>query len=198
MTGIEKICARIESDARAEADVTIAQAEAKCEEIRVESDKQAQDKYWTLIRAGVKDCESRVQRLARTAEMESKKQILAFKQEMISKAFDRAIEQIKAMPDDKYIDFLARQAAAAARTGLEEVIFNEADQARGKKAVAKANELLKAKGLYGKLTVSEEIRPIAGGLIIKEGDIESNCSLETLAEMYRAELAAKAASVMFE
>ena len=198
MIGIEKICARIESDARAEAGETIAQAEARCAELRAEYDKQAQEKYWTLIRSGVKDCESRVQRLARTAEMESKKQILAFKQEMISMAFDRAMEQIKAMPDDEYIDFLARQAANAARTGLEEVILNEADQARGKKAVAKANELLKARGLYGKLTVSEETRPIAGGLILKEGDIESNCSLETLVEMYRSELAAKAAAVLFD
>jgi V/A-type H+-transporting ATPase subunit E len=57
--------------------------------------------------ASVKDCEQRVQRLGSTAVMESKKSILALKQEMVGLAFDKAEELICNLPEHKYIDFLA-------------------------------------------------------------------------------------------
>ena len=70
--------------------------------------KKAQDEYWRTVRAGVKDCEARVQRLGRTAEMEAKKSVLALKQDMVSRAFDSALERVLAMPEDGYDDSYAK------------------------------------------------------------------------------------------
>jgi len=57
---------------------------------------------------------------------------------------------------------------------------------------------LEKRGLYGKLTVSEETRDIQGGVIVKQGDIEANCSVETLTELCRSELASQVADLMFQ
>jgi V/A-type H+-transporting ATPase subunit E len=198
MNGIEKITAHIESDARQEAEAVRADTEKRCQEIRASYEKAAQEEYWKLVKSGVKDCELRVQRLGKTAAMESKKSLLALKQEMVSQAFERAKDLICALPESEYTDFLARMAASAAHTGMEEVILNERDKASCGKAVVKAaNELLKARGLHGKLTLGEETRLITGGVIVREGDIEVNCSVEALIDQNKSNLALQVAEVMF-
>lgn len=199
MNGIEKITERIENEALAEAAVILAQGDEECKVLKAEYDKLAQDEYWKLVRQGVKECEQRVTRLASTAEMEAKKSVLSMKQEMVGLAFDRALEMLTGLPEDKYTEFLAKQAANASATGLEELIFNQKDKALVSKNVCKmANELLSKKGLYGKLTVSEETRNILGGVIVRQGNIEANCSIEILVELCRGELASQAAELMFE
>lgn len=197
MNGIEKITARIEGDAKAEAENLLAETEAQVRQLNASYDQQAQDAYWKLIRAGVKDVEARAQRLGSTAEMEAKKSVLAMKQEMVSLAFKRAQELIAEMPAAEYTAFLAKLAAQASMNGMEEIIVNPRDRSVASAAVKQANAALSAKGRYGKLTLSEETRAITGGLILKQGDIEANCSIETLTEQYRNELSAQVADLMF-
>ena len=199
MNGIEKIVSRIESEAGQEADKIRAEAQAQCEEIGNQYEKTAQDEYWRIVRAGVKDCELRVQHLSKTAAMEAKKSLLSLKQEMILCAFERAKELIRALPEGEYVAFLARMAAQAASVGTEEVIFNDRDKKQfGNAAVDGANELLKARGISAKLTVSEQTKPIFGGVIVKHGDIEANCSIESLVELCRNDLVPQVVEVMFD
>jgi len=198
MNGIEKITAKLEAEARAEIDSVNAETAAKCEEIKKEYEKKAQDEYWKRVKAGTKSCENRVERMASAADMEARKSILAFKQEMVSKAFARAVENITGMPREEYIEFLAGQTAKAASTGTEELIFNERDRKElGADAAKAANALLKKKGIAGGLTVSAETRDIPGGLIVKQGDIEVNCSVDILVQLYRNELASQVAEILF-
>ena len=199
MNGIEEITARITAEAEAECQAIRAESDKKCAEIRAENDKKAQEEYWRLVREGVKDTEQRVQRMARTAALEAKKSVLSMKQEAVSRAFGEAQKLIAALPEADYVAFLAREAAAAAITGEEEVIFSEADRARvGAKTVKRANELLSASGKPGTLTLSDATRPMSGGLILKQGDIEVNCTVDTLLDLSRGELAARVAEVLFE
>jgi V/A-type H+-transporting ATPase subunit E len=198
MNGIEKITARIAADADVEIGAIQAESAARCAEIRAEYEKKAQEEYWALVRAGVKDTEQRVQRLARTAGLEAKKSVLALKQEIVSKAFDFAKEKIAELPEPEYVAFLAGQASQASRTGQEEILLNKADRARvGAKVVKAANELLQKRGLKPALTLGESVSGISGGLVLKQGDIEVNCTIYTLLELSRAELAAQVAEVLF-
>lgn len=199
MKGIEKITAHIEADAKAEADAIVAGAAEKVKAIEAEYSQKAQDEYWTRVRAGVKECEDRVQRMNRLAAMESKKSILATKQDMVSKAFDRAQGMIVNLPTDKYTEFLARLAADSTSTGEEEVIFNERDKnGCGAAAVAAANRKLADKGVKAGLRMSDETRGISGGLILRSGGIEVNCTVDTLVDLCRGEMSSQLAEVMFE
>ncbi len=198
MNGIEKISNRLVADAEAEIAALNAETAEKCEEIRAEYDRRAQEEYRSRIAEGTKAVETRVQRLASAAEMEAKKSILAFKQEMVAKAFADAAEKLANLPRDKYVQFLASQAAAAASAGTEELIFNARDKAAvGADVAAAANALLDGKGVKGALTVSSETREISGGVIVRKGNIEVNCAVETLVQLRRSELASQVAEILF-
>ena len=199
MKGIDKITSRIIADAEAECRDVKRESDERCEAVRAENEKRAQDEYWRLVREGVKDTEQRVQRMDRTARLEAKKSVLNMKQEAVSRAFDLAKDKIAELPERDYVAFLAREAAEAAITGQEEVIFCERDRKSvGAKAVKAANELLAAKGMPGLLTLSDATRDMAGGLMLKQGDIEVNCTVDTLLDLTRDELAARVADVLFE
>ncbi len=198
MDGINKITERIAAEAREEITAMQAETAEKCKAIKDEYSAKAQQEYWRLIGEGTKDCEIQVKRLAGTAEMEAKKSILAMKQETIAHIFDLSVAGLCALPEEKYVDFLSKQASKASVTGLEELVFNARDKASCSKAVTKAaNELLKKRGLLPKLTVSDKTGNFRGGLMVKQGDIEVNCTVEKLVELSKGELAPKIAELLF-
>ena len=199
MKGTEKIIAHIRADGDAEAKKIIDAASKQAEEKRAESFKAALSEYEKLMQAGNAECEDILSGRRRIAEMEAKKSVLSVKQEMISAAFDAAREEIVNMPRDKYTQFLARMAAEAAASGMEEIVLNARDKAEVGKAVCKAaNELLSAKGTPGKLTVSEDTADISGGVIVRFGGIETNCSIDALIRQRRSGLSTEVAAAMFE
>lgn len=198
MNGIEKITARIAADAEAEAARITAEAAAEAAEIAIKWDDAARARYAEVISARNAERQAAASRAVAAAETEVRKGVLALKQESVSDAFRRALELIGELPEDKYVDFLARSAAKAAVTGREELVFNERDRSSvAAKAVEAANALLKERGLPGELTVSSDTRPVTGGLIVRSGDIETNCSVETAAASLRDELASQLAGTMF-
>lgn len=199
MKGTEKIIAHIRADGDAEAKKIIDAASKQAEEKRAESFKAALSEYEKLMQAGNAECEDILSGSRRIADMEAKKSVLSVKQEMISAAFDAAREEIVNMPRDKYTQFLARMAAEAAASGMEEIVLNARDKAEVGKSVCKAaNELLSAKGTPGKLTVSEDTADISGGVIVRFGGIETNCSIDALIRQRRSGLSTEVAAAMFE
>lgn len=199
MKGTEKIIAHIRADGDAEAKKIIDAASKQAEEKRAESFKAALSEYEKLMQAGNAECEDILSGSRRIAEMEAKKSVLSVKQEMISAAFDAAREEIVNMPRDKYTQFLARMAAEAAVSGMEEIVLNARDKAEVGKSVCKAaNELLSAKGTPGKLTVSEDTADISGGVIVRFGGIETNCSIDALIRQRRSGLSTEVAAALFE
>jgi len=198
MNGIERISKRLVADAEAEIAALNAETKQRCDAIRAEYEQKAQEEYQSRMAEGVKAAETRMQRLGSAAEMEAKKAILAFKQEMVAKAFADAAAQLVNLPEEQYVKFLAGQAARAAADGTEELIFNARDARRVGGAVAEAaNALLEQRGVKGALTVSGETREISGGVIVRQGNIEVNCAVETLVQLRRSELASQVAEILF-
>lgn len=198
MNGIDKITARIESDAEAEAARTAQEAASECARIRAEAEKQAQQRYWERMRQGMKSVEDRAARLAGTAGMQAKKTILAFKQETVSSVFDTARERLLSMPKAEYTHFLAAQAVAACTTGREELVFNAADRkAVAEKVLAAANKAMERAGKSAELTIADDTGRFAGGLIVRQGSIEINATVDALVEQARQSMAAEVAEMLF-
>ena len=199
MNGIDRITDRIEADAREQAKAIIAEAEAKCAEIRKENEKKAQERYLQLIRNGTKDCESGLERRKSAAEMDAKKSVLALKQDFVAEAFDMAKRRLADMPEDSYVGFLASLAASAAADGSGEIILSARDRERcGKAVLERANAALAAKGLTPALTLAADSREISGGLILRQGGVEVNCSIEALVEALKGPMTADVARTLFE
>lgn len=194
MKGTEKIIAHIGADANAQADAILKQAEEKCAGIRESYEQKAKEAYAERIRAGVKANQDRLDSMDRLAKMEGRKAILALKQDMVAESFDRACDQLVNLPEAQYVAFLAKLAAKASVTGDEEIVLNARDRkAIGEKLVKAANEKLKG----GKLKLSSETGDFKGGLILRRGSIEANCTAELLVDLCRDEMAAELAGVLF-
>ena len=194
MKGTEKIIAHIQADAEAQADAILAQAEQNCASIRAAWDQKAKDAYAEKIRVGVKANQDRLDSMERLAKMEGRKAILGVKQDLVAESFDRAAEQLVNLPEEQYVALLAKLAAEASVTGEEEIVLNARDRAAvGQKVVDAANAKLSG----GKLTLSAETGDFKGGLILRRGSIEANCTAELLVELRREDMAAELARVLF-
>lgn len=199
MNGIDRITERIEADAMQQAKAIIAEAEAKCAEIRKENEKNAHEHYLELIRSGTKDCESLLSRRKSAAEMDGKKSILALKQDCVAAAFEMAKDRLANMPEENYVVFLAKLVSDAAVTGSEELVLNKNDKEKlGKAILDKANAAVAAKGLTPALCLSDDSREISGGVILRRDGVEINCSVEALVEMQRGVVTADVAATLFE
>ena len=227
MNGIDKITQRIGADTQAEIDRILAdaavQAEAAADKFRTQAEAEDRD----LLAKSERAAAEREERLVSAAQMEARKTLLTAKQEMVEKTSALALEKLCSMPDERYAEILAGLLVKASSTGQEEVIFSPEDRARvGKAAVAKANEALaksvapelpkeltesKVGAIINKvaagvsaiaqgtamLTLSEETRPIHGGFILKNGNIEVNCTFDTLVRLQKAETAGAVAKKLF-
>ena len=183
MKGTEKIIAHIQADAEAQADAILAQAEQNCASIRAAWD-----------RVGVKANQDRLDSMERLAKMEGRKAILAVKQDLVAESFGRAAELLVNLPEEQYVALLAKLAAEASVTGEEEIVLNARDRAAvGQKVVDAANAKLSG----GKLTLSADTGDFKGGLILRRGSIEANCTAELLVELRREDMAAELAKVLF-
>ena len=198
MDGIERIIAIIEGDALKKTGEIKAAADLRCSALRAEYNKTAQDRYLQTVREGAEDCDLHVKRMEKAAAIEAKKSILSLKQEMVDRALLRAQQMLRDLREDEYAALLARLAGGAARTGHEEVIVCPGDSGSvAERAIKAANEHLVARGLPGRLRLSRETREISGGLVLKDGDTEINCSFTALTGMIRGNMAAQVAEAMF-
>lgn len=229
MNGIEKITARIETDAKAEVAEILREAEEKAAAIREQYKAQAAAEAKAAEAAGKEAAQRQTERLESAAQMEAKKRLLAAKQACLNEAFDKAQEKLLALDEGEYAQLLARMAVKAAKTGKEEILLNAKDRERvGPQVVAWANTLLaeaaapkaaeKAGKVGGKagavlsavvtgasallqgtaqLTLSQETREMAGGLTLRDGNVEVNCAFETQLRVLREEMAAQVAGILF-
>ena len=224
MNGIDKITQRIGADTQAEIDRILAdaaaQAEAAADKFRTQAEAEDRD----LLAKSERAAAEREERLVSAAQMEARKTLLTAKQEMVERAYQRALEKLRSLPQEQYVELLAALLVRASSTGREEVVFSTEDrEGAGKAAVARANELLAKEAapelplgdgvanLLNKvaagvsafaqgtamLAVSEETRDISGGFILKDGRIEVNCTFDALVRAEREQTAGEVAKLLF-
>ena len=193
MDGLEKIMARISEDAQQEFAALRTQTEEQLGAIGAEFQAKAAQEREEILTRGRKAAEERLERLNSAAKMEKRKMELAAKQEVLAEAFDRALENLCSLTDETYNQLQTQQALKASVSGTEQMIFSQKDRARvGKQVVLAVNEAKNAR-----LTLSEEIRPIQGGFIMVDGDVETNCAFETLVRLQQEKLELEVAGVLF-
>lgn len=227
MDGIEKILQQIDADALRDAQAIEAQANADVLSIGEQWDAKIDAEVNDILERNAKLLEERSARAENAAQMEGRKLVLQAKQDMIGKAFDRALEQLLSLPEQEKIELLASLCVKASVSGDEEVILSPADrEAIGDKVVAKANELLAkanapklpeglsdspAGSLLDKvvtvgsallsgtamLRLSKETRDIAGGVILSSGGVEVNCAFDTLVRLARPQVERQVADILF-
>ena len=198
MNGIEKISARILADAEAEAAAIRAQAEEKAAQIRADYDRKIESEQQRLTAEAQAEADKQLERDQGAARMAARRQLLETKQALVDAAFRQAEQQLLSLPEAEYTKLCAQLAAQASTSGHEELIFCAEGRERVGQAVAEqANALLQKAGKPAKLTLSAETRPLRGGVVLKDGLIETNCSIGTMVSGLRPALSGKVAACLF-
>lgn len=192
MDGLDRIEQRIRADARAEIASIEAQSAEQLSELRKEYDARLEKSRGETLAKAKQAAQERRERLASAAQMEAKKLRLGAKQEVLGEAFDLALTRLCALPQERQVDFLARMAHEASPRGAGTLIFSAEDRALGMRVAEEANRRYDA---Y--FTLSNETRPLRGGFILSQGDVEVNCSYEALIWLRRDALEHEVAKILF-
>ena len=192
MNGIEKISARILADAETEAAAIRAQAGEKAAQLRADYDRRIELEQPRVA------ADKQLDREQGAARRAARRQLLETKQALVDAAFRQAEQQLLSLPTAEYTKLCAQLAARASASGSEELIFCTEDRERvGQAVVEQANALLQKAGKAAKLTLSAETRPMRGGVVLKDGLVETNCSIGTMISGLRPALSGKVAACLF-
>lgn len=220
MNGIEKITEKILAEAKAAEAAALAEAKQRADGILAEGEQEADEIRDRIADRAAREGESIISRAKSTAAMTRRNTELAVRGELIDEAFAQAFSQISALPTEEYQALLSRllgdalveqlRSAAESRAlhgdeveevAVYEVLLNPADRRTlGQSLIDETRRSLTGRvdpAELAKLTLSGETVKISGGVILRYGDVESNCSLETIFAQVRADREAEVGRILF-
>ncbi len=220
MKGIEKITEKIIAEAKAAEASALADAHVRADAIVAEGEREADEVRDRVADRAEREGESIISRAKSAASLARRNADLAVRGELIDETFARAFAQIRTLPDEEYRDLLRRHLIAALmerkmvldesrargdedieEAPVYEVVLNDRDsRAFGQALVDEVRRSLRGRlpdEELAKLTLAEKTAKISGGVILRCGYVESNCSLETLFAQARETYEAEVTRILF-
>lgn len=191
MNGLEKINDRIRADERAEIASILAEAGKRAEIAARGYEDRARQMTEDADQKRRIAAEEQLCRARRSAQMEGKQLLLGEKQHCIDEAFARALETLRALPQEEYVALLGRLARQNG-SGSEELILSTADRAAFGEAVVHA-----ANSDGGHFVLSSQTRELGGGVVLRQGNVEIDCSFPSQLRALRQTYAGEVAQVLF-
>lgn len=210
MKGLDKIIERIKSASEAECAGIIGAAEGEAERIRAEHEAKTAEAESEIAARTEREAEGIITRAKSSAAMTRRNILSGERSRNVEAAYDRAKDTLISLPREQYTVLLVRLAVAAVKSHAAtaekrrekygettesaqyELVLNERDRREVGEAV-----LLSIKNNYKKelgadaarkLVLSESTANIDGGIIVRAGAIEENCSLSLLLDGLRDRL----------
>ncbi|MDD3705781.1 MAG: V-type ATP synthase subunit E family protein [Clostridiaceae bacterium] len=198
MAGVDNIKDKILQDAELKEKEILEKAKLQANEIVEKANQKAASRAKELSQKSVHDVSEKKRIINSNVELEMRKDVLAAKQQAIEKVFDKVLEKMNNFTDSKYEQVIFDMLMASVESGEEEVVMSEA----GKKKLSadflnKLNKALAAAGRKGNVKISDEIRDISGGFILKSQGVEINNSFESIIRLSRDEIEPKVAEIFF-
>lgn len=207
MTGFSKITDKILAEAHADAAATMAQAKTRSDEISRAAIVRAAELRAKVDEDAKREAAEIVSRAKSSEAMLRRNTILAEKSAMIDEVFAMAHQELLSLSDERYLELLTAIASSVLEQLRSDEKMNEA--LYGEEASNESYEVLlnsrdsdrMGAALKANLpkyaTLSEDTAVIDGGLVIRHGKVEVNCSIAKLVEEVRPMLEAKVHHTLF-
>ena len=186
------IKAKIEAEKQANIKAIEAENDEKVREIsrKVNAEiKEVQDSY--AVRLGKEEPEV-LRRREIVAELDAKRIDLGVRQRLVGEAFDAALKQLVELAPDKYVKFADKLLSQAVSTGKEVVFVGKNEKHLDQRWIDGYNASHNTS-----LTISGEKLPIAGGFVLRNDKIDTNCSWEMLLADSRADIETEVVKRLF-
>ena len=221
MNNLNLILEKIEAESQKKIDATNEERDRKISEI----DRAAEDKIAVILSraesAALKEYETEVARAESSGKLAEREIILSAKSALVDQVFAAAAERIRSLPDEEYSATLAnllagaiieRQSAVEAlieKYGEEEygadaklpydAAFSPEDTEKfGRDVISKAEQIIANRDLLvPRIRLAKAPADIEGGVIVKYGESETNCSVEAMVASAKEKADAKVASILF-
>ena len=219
MTGIEKVTAKILADAELDAKAILDRADAECADLRACCDRDIKAERTRLEEAAERECEAIIARARSSAAVAKRNAMLEARARLVEETYAAAERELNQLSPDAYLDLLVamlrgamRRQLASEQESLElygediapgryEVILNRSDrELYGQKLLDGLNRSLVGKVKLAQLqqvVLAQDTAHIGGGLILRCGAMEINCSYEMLFAQVRRQTEAKVNQMLF-
>ncbi len=221
MIGLEKVTGKILADAEADARAVLDAAEEDCAAMTARYDAEIAAERERMREASDKECQAIILRAKSSAGMAKRDAVLEARAAIVEAAYATAEREIRSMSGDDYVDLLIRMLRTALGARLEveadslrlygedlsptsyEVILSDRDRsAYGQRLLRGFSKGLGAKfppEALAKLTLAPEGdgADIDGGLILRCGAVETNCTLSALFAQNRRDTEVRVNQILF-
>lgn len=194
--GAEKLVGRIIKDAEAQAADIAREAAAETEKIKELAGRSIREVTLEFEERAKNAAKGILERSRTNAELDSRKYALSAKRSVIDSAFDRALEELRALDGEKR-DALIKARVISAAWG-KEVIRPAGKDAERLRALLPAINAQLAKGGKEPLTLGDTAEDIKGGFLLIGEGYEINCSFEALLKDLREQEESSVAKLLFE
>lgn len=184
MSNEKKIIDKIIADAEEEKKKILDAAKAQADAIIAKAEDAAERDVLAAREEALTEAEKASAKVISGALMDAKKAVLTAKQECLGQVVAKANEKLLSMSGSDYEEVILNMLSKAEKG---EVLLS----AKNKKELEKR---LTAEGYQ----VSDEVRDISGGFIIKNGDIEYNYSFEAIMMVEKEQIEQLAAEILFK
>ncbi len=219
MTGLEKIIERIERSARERASAILQRSDEECTALARDYAVRAEQTRERLEREGVAAIEATVSAARAQSEKTHTEILQRTRRALLDEAFARAKRELCDTDFGKYRELLAallvsalleqhraEQQSIAFGDEVEEferfeVLLNENDRERfGAQVIADARRVAERRigaAKAAKIVLGDESADIDGGLVLRFGDVELNCTLGVLMADIRRDLEGRVSDILF-
>jgi V/A-type H+-transporting ATPase subunit E len=219
MNGLGKITERILLDAKEKAREILETAQAECRAVAESYAEKAEALRDEISAAAEAEGEALISRAKSAAAMTRRNLLLSTRAALIDEAFERAGRELCDDSFGKYRELLCALLVSALleqhraeQQSIEfgdeveefecfEVLFNEKDRERfGAQVIADARRTVERRigaQKAAKIELGAQCADIDGGLVLRFGDVELNCTLGVLMADIRRELETRVAGILF-
>jgi V/A-type H+-transporting ATPase subunit E len=196
---LQDIIDKIKNDALDESEKIKAENAEKAAQMHEKAEREIKAVEDLTVQLSKKRYEEEKRLKISLATLELKNKLLASKQGLIDKAFEKALSEIKALPVEKYKELLINAIFKADVHGGEEVILGSGDREKlGSGFVKDISAVFAKNGRNVKFKLLPETREDITGCILKDGRKETIFSFESIIASKRKELEREIASVLFK
>lgn len=188
MNGLENMTKKILGDAQGYAVEVKKNADAKIDELLLDYQSQADALRGELLASARDEAAMMRERAQSQAALAQRNELLRAKRKAIDDVFDAACGMLVDLPKEEYVDLLARLVAKY-QAGPAEIILNERDAERIGSDLIKKIVMNKIRNIdISTVKISKTHGRFKGGLILRQGSVDTNCTAEVLCGGLRHEL----------
>ena len=196
MANLNNLISKIIANAEKKKEQILTSAEAERQAILERYEEKAREEIKVIIEEAEKDAAEQRERLISKSALEIRDDIAREKQAQIHKAFQSALQQLKAMDENEFKQFLKK---VAFNTGFKgEAVLTIGEENPFTDAAKTINEMnieLASEG--SKLILSNETLNGISGFVIEQNGIEINCCFEDLVDFMEEELGYEVATILW-